>query len=143
MIIIGNKYKFNDIELKKLNKKFKNIKFLDYNCSRENSILTRKKIKNLLQEGYYKYLVINSDCNIDKKMIKFLTLVQFRYRRKAIKVISVKKLLEKYLEKLYIPDDDKNLEFLTDMKTYNGFEYILKRFIDISVGIFLYIIIFF
>ncbi|ASM35564.1 exodeoxyribonuclease 7 large subunit [Campylobacter sputorum subsp. bubulus] len=143
MIILGDKYKFNELELKKLNKKFKDIKFLKYYATRESSAITRKEIKNLLKDKYYKYLVINSDYDIDKKMIKFLTLLQFRYRRKPLHIISIQKLLERHLEKLYIPDDSKNLEFLMDIKPYNTFEYSIKRCVDLVCGGILYSINFF
>ncbi|ASM38944.1 MAG: sugar transferase [Campylobacter sputorum] len=143
MIILGDKYKFNELELKKLNKKFKDIKFLKYDATRESSAITRKEIKNLIKDRYYKYLVINSDYDIDQKMIKFLTLLQFRYRKKPLRVISIQKLLEKHLYKLYIPDDDKNLEFLMDIKPYNIFEYIIKRCIDLVCGGILYCVNFF
>lgn len=143
MIILGDKYKFNELELKKLNKKFKDIKFLKYDATRESSAITRKGIKNLIKDRYYKYIVINSDYDIDQKMIKFLTLLQFRYRKKPLRVISIQKLLEKHLYKLYIPDNNENLDFLMDIKTYNVLEYAIKRFIDFICGGILYIVNFF
>ncbi|MSN96761.1 sugar transferase [Campylobacter sp. FMV-PI01] len=144
MIILGNKYKFNEIELNKLNKKFKNLKILEYNENKKSYISARQDIKNLLSNGCYKYLVINSDQNINNRMIKFITLLGFKYRKKSIKIISIQKLLEEYLKKLYIPDDDKNLDFLMDIKTYNIFQYSIKKFIDfIACFILLFINFFF
>lgn len=141
--MLGNKYEFNEIELNKLRKKFNSICFLDYDGSRESSIKARKEIKDLIIKQYHKYLVINSDYNVDKKMIRFLTLLQFRYRKKSLKVISIQKFLEKILYKLYIPDDNKNLEFLTEIRPYNLMQYSTKRIIDILGGGLLYTINFF
>ena len=78
MIVLGNKYKFNEIELKKLRKKFKNIEFLEYDGSRKSSVLIRKKIKELLKKDFYKYLVLNTDFTLDSKTVRFLTLLQFK-----------------------------------------------------------------
>lgn len=141
--MLGNKYEFNEIELNKLRKKFNSICFLDYDGSRESSIKARKEIKDLISKQYHKYLVINSDYNVDKKMIRFLTLLQFRYRKKSLKVISIQKFLEKILYKLYIPDDNKNLEFLTEIRPYNLMQYSTKRIIDVLGGGLLYTINFF
>ena len=86
MIVLGDKYKFNEIELNKLKKKFKNIEFLEYDGSRKSSVLIRKKIKELLKKDYYKYLVLNTDFTLDSKIIRFLTLLQFKYHKRYLKI---------------------------------------------------------
>lgn len=140
MIVLGDKYKFNEIELKKLRKKFKNIEFLEYDGSRKSSVLIRKKIKELLKKNYHKYLVLNTNFNIDPKMVKFLTLLQFRYRRKSLRVISIQKLLERHLCKVYIPDELKKMDFLSEIRPYNKFEFLIKRVIDIVGALILWVI---
>lgn len=143
MIIIGDKYKFNELELKMLHKKFKDIEFLNYDGSKKDSIVVRRAIKELLSKKYYEYLVVNTNYKIDNKIVKFITLLQFKYKLRHIKTIPIQKVLENYLQKLYIPDDMRDLEFLSNIKAYNIFEYTIKRFIDILGGLFLYIINFF
>ena len=140
MIVLGNKYKFNEIELNKLRKKFKDIEFLEYDGSRKSSVLIRKKIKELLKKNYHKYLVLNTSFNIDPKMVKFLTLLQFRYRRKSLRVISIQKLLERHLCKVYIPDELKKMDFLSEIRPYNKFEFLIKRVIDIIGALILWVI---
>ncbi|MDU5326257.1 sugar transferase [Campylobacter ureolyticus] len=140
MIVLGNKYKFNEIELKKLRKKFKNIEFLEYDGSRKSSVLIRKKIKELLKKDFYKYLVLNTDFTLDSKTVRFLTLLQFKYHKRSLKIVSIQKFLEKNLCKIYIPDDSKNLNFLSEIRPYNKFEFLIKRVIDIIGALILWVI---
>lgn len=132
MIVLGNKYKFNEIEINKLKKKFKNIKFLNYDGSIESSITARKQIKDLLKQNHYKYLILDTDYPLDPKIVRFLTLLQFKNKKRSLRVISIQKLLERHLYKIYIPDETKNLNFLSEIRPYNKFEYIIKRVIDIA-----------
>ena len=128
MLVLGEKYKFTKLELDRLRRKFPQISFVKYagRSSRE----VRLEIEALLKENSYKYLVINTRVAVDAKMIKFLTLLQFRFRLRRIKFITIEKFLEKFLEKCYIPQDDHDLKFLRDIKPYNAFEYLMKRTID-------------
>lgn len=124
MLVLGEKYEFTKLELDRLRRKFPQISFVKYagRSSRE----VRLEIEALLKENSYKYLVINTRVAVDAKMIKFLTLLQFRLRLRRIKIITI----EKFLEKCYIPQDDHDLKFLSDIKPYNAFEYLMKRAID-------------
>lgn len=128
MLVLGEKYKFTKLELDRLRRKFPQISFVKYagRSSRE----VRLEIEALLKENSYKYLVINTRVAVDAKMIKFLTLLQFRFRLRRIKIITIEKFLEKFLEKCYIPQDDHDLKFLSDIKPYNAFKYLMKRTID-------------
>lgn len=128
MLVLGEKYKFTKLELERLRRKFPQISFVKYagRSSRE----VRLEIEALLKENSYKYLVINTRVAVDAKMIKFLTLLQFRFRLRRIKIITIEKFLEKFLEKCYIPQDDHDLKFLSDIKPYNALEYLMKRTID-------------
>lgn len=128
MLVLGEKYQFTKLELERLRRKFPQISFVKYagRSSRE----VRLEIEALLKENSYKYLVINTRVAVDAKMIKFLTLLQFRFRLRRIKIITIEKFLEKFLEKCYIPQDDHDLKFLSDIKPYNALEYLMKRTID-------------
>lgn len=128
MIVFGNKYKFNDLEILKLKKSFKNIDFIEDES--KNSRELRKKLEELLQTRPYKYLVINTKNAIDPKTIKYLTHLQFRITGKRLKIINIEYFLEKQLQKCYIPDDDRDLNFLSNIKPYNNIEYAIKRAID-------------
>lgn len=128
MLVLGEKYKFTKLELDRLRRKFPQISFVKY--ASRSSREVRLEIEALLKENSYKYLVINTRVAVDAKMIKFLTLLQFRFRLRRIKIITIEKFLEKFLEKCYIPQDDHDLKFLSDIKPYNAFEYLIKRTID-------------
>lgn len=124
MLVLGEKYEFTKLELDRLRRKFPQISFVKY--ASRSSREVRLEIEALLKANSYKYLVINTSAAVDAKMIKFLTLLQFRFRLRRIKIITI----EKFLEKCYIPQDDHDLKFLSDIKPYNAFEYLMKRAID-------------
>ncbi|MGP1485907.1 MAG: sugar transferase [Campylobacter sp.] len=128
MIVLGQKYVFSDFEIEKLKRKFKNIDIVKYKDCQSREV--RKDIEDLLKQKSYQFLVINTSVFVDPKMIKYLTLLQFRINKKQIKIITIEKFLEKFLKKCYIPDNDSDLNFLGDIKPYNWFQYAIKRFID-------------
>ncbi|WP_367889827.1 sugar transferase [Campylobacter sp. CCUG 57310] len=138
ILILGGKYQLNSLDTSRLKKKFKKISVLKYR--NRNSRDVRKDIENLLANNSYKYLIINTKVYIDPKMIKYLTLLQFRLQKKRIKILTIEKFLEKFLKKSYIPDDDSDLKFLSDIRPYNKFEIIIKRTIDIFGASILYIV---
>lgn len=141
VLVLGKKYDFTELELKKLSNKFEEISLVEY--ANKNSREVRLEIESLLKKRSYKFLVINTSKNVDAKMIKFLTILQFRFYKKRLKIITIEKFLEKFLQKCYIPDDNNDLKFLSDIRPYNIFEYCFKRAIDYIGGISLYIILFF
>lgn len=128
ILILGNKYKFDQLDIDRLNPRFKDIDFVKYRD--RNSRDVRKEIEGLIQEKSYKYLVINTKVAVDPDMIKYLTTLQFRIQHRQIRIITIEKLLERYLKKCYIPDDDRDLNFLNDIKPYNFAELIVKRIVD-------------
>ena len=141
MLVLGKKYDFTELELKKLSNKFEEISIVEY--TNKNSREVRLEIESLLKKRSYKFLVINTSKNVDAKMIKFLTVLQFRFYKKRLKIITIEKFLEKFLQKCYIPDDNNDLKFLTDIKPYNGFEFFIKRIIDYTGASILFLVHFF
>ncbi|WP_169777283.1 sugar transferase [Campylobacter mucosalis] len=138
MLVLGDKYTFCEFELKKLTKRFDNIDFIEYSNEKE----TRTRLESLLSNKHYRYIILNSKEPIDAKMIKYLTKLQFRQNHKT-KIISIELFLETFLQKCYIPDDDRDLNFLSDIRAYNAFELFLKRTIDYFGGGVLFLIHFF
>ncbi|WP_169753254.1 sugar transferase [Campylobacter mucosalis] len=129
MLVLGDKYTFCEFELKKLTKRFDNIDFIEYSNEKE----TRTGLESLLSNKHYHYIILNSKEPIDAKMIKYLTKLQFRQNHKT-KIISIELFLETFLQKCYIPDDDRDLNFLSNIRAYNAFELFLKRTIDYFGG---------
>ncbi|WP_171994099.1 sugar transferase [Campylobacter mucosalis] len=138
MLVLGDKYTFCEFELKKLTKRFDNIDFIEYSNEKE----TRTRLESLLSNKHYHYIILNSKEPIDAKMIKYLTKLQFRQNHKT-KIISIELFLETFLQKCYIPDDDRDLNFLSNIRAYNAFELFLKRTIDYFGGNVLFLIHFF
>nr|WP_249932545.1 sugar transferase [Campylobacter mucosalis] len=128
-MVLGDKYTFCEFELKKLTKRFDNIDFIEYSNEKE----TRTGLESLLSNKHYHYIILNSKEPIDAKMIKYLTKLQFRQNHKT-KIISIELFLETFLQKCYIPDDDRDLNFLSNIRAYNAFELFLKRTIDYFGG---------
>lgn len=141
LIILGEKYHFDDLEFIKINKKFKKIDFIKYKDKDSREV--RKDIESLLKQSFYKYLVINAKAYVDPKMIKYLTLLQFRLQKRKIEILTVEKFLEKFLHKCYIPDDNSDLKFLADIKPYGKIDFFIKRTIDYAGVSILFLVHFF
>jgi len=135
MIIIGEKYKFLDLEKERLQKQGFNLSFIAY--KNKNPKETIQKIENLLKkEKKYKLIVLNTKEIIPDELIKYLTSLEL----KGIKYITIEHFLEKYLHKLYIPRHSNEANFLEEIKAFNKLEYLLKRVIDFSIAIPLFIL---
>ena len=118
MIIIDQKYKFNEFELKKLKR---------YNI---HYVQTKDEIENLIKTDKFKFLILNIN-NPNKELIQYLTHLEL----KGTKFLTIENFLEKYLGKIYIPDDNSSIDYLDEIKPYSKFQYFLKRIIDFSIAI--------
>ena len=119
MIVIGEKYKFNEIELNKL--KHLDIRYIEPNI---------KKIEEAIKNNHFEFIVLNTDYT-DENLIKYLTSLELN----GTKFLSIEHFLEKYLGKIYIPKDGSKITFLDEIKPFNKFQYFLKRVIDFSIAI--------
>ena len=140
MIILGEKYTFTKLELEKLRKKFGQVNFLSPENSDAKAL--RGALENLIKSGDQRLIVLNTEKPVDGKLVRFLTLLQFKTKYKKIKFLNVESFLEIYLQKCYIPENGENLNFLNDIKPYNAFEYALKRVIDYASCSLLLVILF-
>lgn len=125
MIILGRKYKFTELERKKLKKKNLEINFIKYTNKDPKEVL--KEIKSLFKQKEIRTIVLNTKASVDNEIIKYLTRVQFK---KNIRIITIENFMEKYLYKCYIPEDHTDLHYLEDIKKFSFFQYIQKRTID-------------
>lgn len=133
MLVLGRKYKFTQLELDILNKKFNNITTIKYTNKDQDEVL--KEIEDATIQNDFDILVLNTKAKVGDNIIKYLTKLQFEKRNKKIQIITIEQFVEKYLNKCYIPEDNDDLHYLTDIKPYNSYQYILKRTID-YVGVF-------
>lgn len=133
MLILGRKYKFTQLELDRLNKKFKNITTVRYRNRSQEEVL--KEIESAVKENDFDILVLNTKAKVGDSIIKYLTNLQFEKRKKKIRIISIEHFMEEFLHKCYIPDDHTDLDFLEDIKPFNIFEYAIKRVVD-YMGVF-------
>jgi lipopolysaccharide/colanic/teichoic acid biosynthesis glycosyltransferase len=130
MLILGRKYKFTTLETNRL-KKFHHIPIsIKYNQKSPEEILY--EIKTTLKSKNIKIIVLNTKSKIDDTIIKYLTKLQFD---EQISILSVEKFMETYLHKCYIPEDHKDLHYLSDIKPFSTWQYIQKRTIDF-IGVF-------
>ena len=130
MIILGQKYKFTDLEKLKLKNNFNNVEQIIYTNRDIADVIN--EIKSLLAISQSKIIVLNTKNELSPKLIKYLTNLQFKNK---INFMSIEVFLEKYLFKCYIPDNNIDLHFFGEIKSYSFFQYIQKRIID-YIGVF-------
>ena len=140
MIILGEKYAFTSLELEKLRKKFGQVNFLSHENSDAKAL--RSALENLIKSGDQRLIVLNTAKPVDGKLVRFLTLLQFKTKYKKIKFLNVENFLEIYLHKCYIPENGENLNFLDEIRPYGTFDYALKRMIDYASCLILFILLF-
>ena len=95
MLILGEKYKFTNIELKKLNKKFDKVDIVKY-ASRPFAEV-RLQIESLLKNHNYKFLIINTKEFIDPKMIKIPHAFVVSFQSQAAQKSNDRKIFRKIL----------------------------------------------
>jgi lipopolysaccharide/colanic/teichoic acid biosynthesis glycosyltransferase len=125
LLVLGRKYKFTQIEINRVKKKFNEPKYIKYSERNPEDVLD--ELKQEIEKKQYKIIILNTKAKVPDEIIKYLTNLQFTHK---IELISTESFMEKYLQKCYIPDDHKDLDFLSDIKPYNPFEYFLKRVTD-------------
>ncbi|OUT12966.1 sugar transferase [Campylobacter concisus] len=140
MIILGEKYAFTSLELEKLRKKFGQVNFLSHENSDAKAL--RSALENLIKSGDQRLIVLNTAKPVDGKLVRFLTLLQFKTKYKKIKFLNVENFLEIYLHKCYIPENGENLNLLDEIRPYGAFDYALKRMIDYTSCLVLFILLF-
>ncbi|AZV47315.1 sugar transferase [Nautilia sp. PV-1] len=128
MIILGDKYKLNKIELNQIQKKYSPNHISLENKSTEQII---KELSKLCKNQKYKLIILNTKANIPDELIKYLTSLEL----KGIKFLTIEHFLEKYLGKVYIPRDGSNIDFLDQIKSYKQKQLLIKRIIDFSISI--------
>ena len=119
MIVIGKKYKFNEIELNKL--KHLDIRYIEPNI---------EKIEEAIKNNNFEFIVLNTDYT-DENLIKYLTSLELN----GAKFLTIEHFLEKYLGKIYIPKDGSKITFLEEIKPFSKIQYLIKRIIDFSIAI--------
>jgi len=136
VLILGQKYKFTDFELNRLNKKFNSINSIIYKDKDSSKVI--KEIDFILKKDKFKIIVLNTKVKVDDEIIKYLT--NIRFNNKNVKLIYIEHFLEMYLFKCYIPESNDDLHYLDDIKPYTFFQKVQKKIIDIFAFIGLFII---
>ncbi|OCL87032.1 UDP-N-acetylgalactosamine-undecaprenyl-phosphate N-acetylgalactosaminephosphotransferase [Aliarcobacter thereius] len=135
MLVLGRKYKLTELEIKRLNKKFKNQYIIKYRGKDPFEAL--EELKDILAKSDIEVIVLNTKATVPDEIIKYLTKLKFD---KNIELITIEGFMEKYLHKCYIPEDHTDLNYLQNIKPFNIFEYYIKRVMDIFAVLILYII---
>ena len=130
MLVIGRKYRFTKFEKQRLKKANHKITIIRYRNRPSEEVL--EELKSLIDSKKFTTIVINTKIKVDDEIIKFLTNLQFE---KHIYITTIEKFMEKYLQKCYIPENDADLNYLSEIKPFTTFQYIQKRIID-YIGIF-------
>jgi len=137
VLILGQKYKFSELELQRLQKEFSSIKQIEYKDHNPDEVINT--IKNHLQNNNHKIIVLNTKAKVDDSIIKFLTNLKFDEKFSHIRFLGIEHFLEEYLQKCYIPESNDDLHFLDDIKPFSKFQLFQKRIIDFigAFGLFL------
>jgi lipopolysaccharide/colanic/teichoic acid biosynthesis glycosyltransferase len=132
MLILGRKYKFKPFELEILDKKFDNITFVSADMERykDKPEKVLEEFESIIKGSNFKLLVLNTNMRVNNYIIQYLTKLQFKEKKKRIKIITIEQFVEEYLNKCYIPEDLNDLNYLTNIFPYSKFQYFLKRIID-------------
>ena len=128
MLILGEKYTFSTLELKRLNRKFDIINTVLYKDELANTVLL--EIEKFLKSDKLTLIVLNTKAKVDDEIIQFLTKLKYDEEFKNITIISIENFLEEYLHKCYIPEDNTDLHYLDDIRPLTFFQQIQKRVLD-------------
>jgi len=128
VLLLGEKYTFSTLELKRLQKQFDTINTLRYKEKSANEVLL--EIKKILKTDRLTLIVLNTKAKVDDEIIQFLTKLKYDEEFKNIKIISMENFLEEYLQKCYIPEDNTDLHYLDDIKPLTFFQQTQKGTID-------------
>jgi len=138
MLILGQKYKFTDLELTRLQNKFVAIKNIEYRDHNSSEVI--ETIKEFLKDSNHKVIVLNTKVKVDDSIIKFLTNLKFEDEYSHIRFIGIEHFLEEYLHKCYIPEDNDDLHFLDKIQPFSAFQRFQKKIVDIVAIIGLFIV---
>jgi lipopolysaccharide/colanic/teichoic acid biosynthesis glycosyltransferase len=139
VLVLGEKYKFTDLELDSLYKKFPSINIIRYKNKKPQNVI--EEIEEVLSKDRFTVIVLNTKALVDDEIIKYLTNLKFNPNNKNINLVSMEDFLEKYLFKCYIPDNRNNLHCLNNnIKGYTFFQKIQKKIIDTIAIFFIFLI---
>ena len=130
MLIIGRKYRFTKFEKQRLKKLNHKITVIRYRNRLPEEVL--EELKSLIDNKDFTTVVVNTKVKVDDEIIKYLTNLQFE---ENINITTIENFMETHLQKCYIPENDKDLNYLSEIKPFTTLQYIQKRIID-YLGIF-------
>ena len=136
MLVLGEKYRFTELELGRLHKSFGSISTVSYRDTDSSQVIA--EIESILQQDKFTIIVLNTKAKVDDAIIKYLTNLKLDNSYVNIRLISIEHFLEEYLCKCYIPEDNTDLHYLDTIQGYTRFQKIQKRLVDIvaMVGLF-------
>lgn len=130
MLVLGKKYKFTKFERLSFRKMGLHLHTIRYGGKDPKDV--QSEIEYILKNYPIKLIVLNTKYKVSDELIKYLTNLQFEHK---ISFISLETLMERYLQKCYIPDTHTNLTYLENIKPFNTFQYVQKRMVDF-LGVF-------
>ena len=138
MLILGQKYTFTELELKRLEKKFSNIQPIIYKDNQPQDVIAQ--IERELHNSTFTLIVLNTKAKVDDAIIKYLT--NLKFSNTNFQIISIEHFLEEYLHKCYIPEDNTDLHYLDDIRGFSLSQKLQKKMVDIFAMLALFPILF-
>jgi len=141
VLILGQKYKFTELEQQRLYKRFSSVNKIIYDNENPKDVIN--SIEAVLQTDRFGTIVLNTKAKVDNEIIKYLTNLKYDEDHKNIKMISIEHFLEEYLYKCYIPESNDDLHYLDDIKPFSIWQRFQKKIVDIVgiIGLFIVFII--
>jgi len=136
--VLGQKYTFTTHEIARLKKEFDSINHIIYKDIDSSSVI--EKIENILETDSFTVIVLNTKATVDDELVKYLTNLKYKIQNTKFKIISIELFLEDYLYKCYIPEDNTDLHYLSDISGYTFFQKVQKKIIDLIAIFFLFLI---
>ena len=138
MLVLGEKYKFTDLEIERLYVKFDIISNISYQGENPQSVID--EITQCIDANSLTLIVLNTKVKVDDEIIRYLTNLKFKIAKNKFRIISIEHFLEEYLFKCYIPEDNNDLHYLDDIQGYTTFQLFQKRLVDINAMFFLFLL---
>ena len=136
MLVLGTKYDFTDLERERLARRIPSgIKNIPVFMRPDEDVIS--DIKEHLQNSQTRTIVLNLHQAPTNKLIKFLTRIELT----GVKYYTFDNFMEKILNKCFVPDNDlDHLSFLEQVDHFTRWQYIQKRFFDITAVLSLFIL---
>jgi lipopolysaccharide/colanic/teichoic acid biosynthesis glycosyltransferase len=129
MIILGDQYTLDEQEHAQIALHFSSIDTITYRATVPADVIGQIEIH--LKTHSKSLILLNTSARIPDELLTYLTHLESR----GIRYIGIESFFETYLHKCYIPRDQKNVDFLSEIQPYSRLNTTLKIIADYAIAI--------